>query len=121
MSRSRRNFSAEFYNKAGSLCFKTENFSITVNGNDSISQNWTSVQWYNENKDSIFNCFFKFDYENFKNPSKIGLALLYSKVRQANNSTEKYIKIFRENYKDFYPEHPYHRYLTEISRIYENN
>lgn len=44
-----RNYSAVFFDSEGKECFKMENYSVNVDGEDSITDTWTSVQWYKEN------------------------------------------------------------------------
>ena len=44
-----RNYSAVFFNKEGTKCFTTENYSVNVDENSTLNQEWTSVQWYKEN------------------------------------------------------------------------
>lgn len=49
-----RNYSVEFFNADGTRCFTTENFGITV-GDESVDmKQWTSVQWYKDDKDLSF-------------------------------------------------------------------
>ncbi|MCH5238033.1 MAG: C10 family peptidase, partial [Muribaculaceae bacterium] len=43
-----RNYSAVFFNSEGEECYKMENYSINVDGNQSTTDTWTSVNWYKE-------------------------------------------------------------------------
>ena len=43
-----RNYSAVFFNSNGEECYKMENYSVNVDGNESTTDVWTSVQWYKE-------------------------------------------------------------------------
>lgn len=44
-----RNYSAVFFDSAGKECFKMENYSINVDGDSSVTDTWSSVDWYKEN------------------------------------------------------------------------
>ena len=43
-----RNYSAVFFDAEGQECYKMENYSVNVDPNNSITSEWTSVQWYKE-------------------------------------------------------------------------
>lgn len=75
--------------------------------------------FYENNKDSIMWEILKFEKKEFSKPSMTGLGMLYSNVRQPETNVKEFIQIFLRSYKDFHPEHPYHKYLTEISKLYE--
>lgn len=44
-----RNYSVVFFNEEGTELYKTENYSVNVDADSSLDQDWTSVQWYKEN------------------------------------------------------------------------
>ena len=44
-----RNYSAVFFNSDGKECYKMENYSISVDAGQSLSDSWTSINWYKEN------------------------------------------------------------------------
>ncbi|MCH5227225.1 MAG: C10 family peptidase [Muribaculaceae bacterium] len=44
-----RNYSAVLFDSSGKESYKMENYSVNVDASSSLSQTWTSVQWYKEN------------------------------------------------------------------------
>ena len=43
-----RNYSAVFFNSEGEECYKMENYSVNVDAGATITDTWTSVNWYKE-------------------------------------------------------------------------
>ena len=77
-------------------------------------------QYYESNRDSINKEVNKFYIEILKKPSMVNLGTIYREIRDGDiGNKRELLNLFQENYKDFHPEHPYHKYLTEISRIYD--
>ena len=77
-------------------------------------------KYYETHRDSIHKEFINFYISELKRPSMVNLGIIYQEIRDGNLSYMKeLLNLFQENYGDFHPEHPYHKYLTEISRIYD--
>ena len=79
------------------------------------------TQYYEAHRDSISEEGIKFYIGVLEKPSMVNLGIIYQEIRDGDIRHKKEIlKLFQDNYRDFHPEHPYHKYLTEISRIYDN-
>lgn len=78
-------------------------------------------EYYETHKDSIMEESKKFYFGVLKKPSMINLGNIYQDIREGDIGYKKeLLNIFQENYRDFHPEHPYHKYLKEICKIYDD-
>ena len=78
-------------------------------------------QYYDSHRDSISMETMKFYIRELKEPSMVNLGIIYKETREGDIGFKKeLLNLFQERYRDFHPDHPYHKYLTEISRIYDN-
>lgn len=83
-----------------------------------LMEEWN--QFYNNKRDSINQEFIKYYLKEFEIPDMINLGNMYQEIRENNlGFSGELLKLFQKNYKDFHPEHPYHKYLMEMSRIYD--
>lgn len=68
-------------------------------------------------RDSLKNLELQFYKKELNPPSLNGLAQIFTNLKYKSELSDSLILLFEENYSNFMPDHPYHKFITEMTRV----